>query len=205
MTNAAYFFDRTAERYDEDGFHHFVADRLVTGLNGVPSPELVLDVATGTGAAAFAAVRHLNARRVVAVDIAPAMIDRAVARAAEHDPGGVIAWQVAPAVPAPVEPASADVVLCASSLHFLGTAALADWLRVLRPGGRAAYTLPNAATFAPSGAFADLVARDLTIPADTTEAAATATNAGFTNATATLLKTPGDHPRTAFLVHATAP
>ncbi|RZQ60931.1 class I SAM-dependent methyltransferase [Amycolatopsis suaedae] len=191
-------FDAAAEHYDDDS-HGRIAERL---LDGLPPAGDVLDVATGTGAAAFAALRLLGARRVVAVDIAPAMIARARERAAAGDPGGRIEWWVAPAVPAPVPDASADAVLCASSLHFLGAGALADWLRVLRPGGSVAYTLPGADTFNPSPAFARLVAADLVIPATGEQAAEPAVAAGFTGVRATRAGIGG---RTVYVVHGVRP
>lgn len=196
-------FDGTAEHYDEDTFHARVAEALVAPLP--EGPELVLDVATGTGFAAYAALR-LKPARVLAVDLSTAMVARAEAKAAELDPSRTISWQVAPAVPMPAEDHSADVVLCASSLHFLGAAAFPDWLRVLRPGGRLAFSVVSGARFKPSGAFAALVPGDLTFPTDEAEAAALASSAGFVDASArTFAVDDGDRLRSVFLVHATAP
>jgi ubiquinone/menaquinone biosynthesis C-methylase UbiE len=196
-------FDGTAEHYDEDTFHASVAEALVEPLP--EGPELVLDVATGTGFAAYAALR-LKPARVLAVDLSTAMLARAQAKAAALDPEGRITWQVAPAVPMPVEDHSADVVLCASSLHFLGAAAFPDWLRVLRPGGRLAFSVVSGARFKPSGPLADFVPKDLTFPADEAAAAALASSAGFVDASArTFTVDGGDRVRSVFLVHATAP
>jgi ubiquinone/menaquinone biosynthesis C-methylase UbiE len=195
-------FDEIATHYDEDLFHQVVAEKLVTGLADAPTPHLVLDIATGTGAAAFAAAQHLGARSVVGVDISAGMIARAQAKSVVQDPAGTIVWKVAPAVPAPAADSSADLVLCASSLHFLGSTALCDWLRVLRPGGQIAFSLPSAATFHPSDAFASLIAADLPLPATVEQAAAVATNARFVDAAAHELST---GPRVVFLVYATAP
>ncbi|WP_328445310.1 MULTISPECIES: class I SAM-dependent methyltransferase [unclassified Amycolatopsis] len=191
------FFDSTAENYDEDTFHPSVAEALVSPLPD--SPELVLDVACGTGFAAYAALR-LKPSRVLAVDLSPAMVARAEAKAPSQDPSGVITWQVGPAVPMPAEDHSADVVLCASSLHFLGAVAFADWLRVLRPGGRLAFSVVSGLRFRPSGPFGAFVPRDLTFPADEAEAGALA--AGFVDVSA---KTFTAGTRSVFVVHATAP
>ncbi|MEV4320573.1 class I SAM-dependent methyltransferase [Actinocrispum sp. NPDC049592] len=191
-------FDEIATHYDEDLFHQVVAEKLISGLADAPCPRLVLDVATGTGAAAFAAVQHLGARRVVGVDLSAGMISRARAKSAVQDPESRITWTVAPAVPAPVPDASVDLVLCASSLHFLGGAALRDWQRVLRPGGNIAFTLPMASSFRPTGEFASLVAADLPLPRDADEAAAVA--AGFRDATAHRLDAPDG--KVVFLVYA---
>lgn len=128
-------FDAIADRYDDDGRHAAVADRLVSGIRSGSPTRSVVDVATGTGAAAFAALRRLDPGHVVAFDVSGRMIARARRAAAVHDPDGRITWLVAAAVPLPVDDRSVDVVVCASSLHFLGAAALTDWARVLRPGG----------------------------------------------------------------------
>jgi ubiquinone/menaquinone biosynthesis C-methylase UbiE len=194
-------FDEIATHYDEDLFHQVVAEKLVTGLADSPCPDLVLDVATGTGTAAFAAVQHLGARRVVGVDLSAGMISRARAKSFLQDPGAKITWTVGHAVPAPVEDGSVDLVLCASSLHFLGSAAVKDWLRVLRPGGRIAFSMPSADGFHPSGEFAALAANDPPLPTTPDEAATVAV--GFENARAYRLDAPGH--RVAFLVYASAP
>jgi ubiquinone/menaquinone biosynthesis C-methylase UbiE len=195
-TRAA-FFDDTAEHYDEDTFHASVAEALVAPLPD--GPELVLDVATGTGFAAYAALQ-LKPGRVLAVDLSPAMVARAQAKAPSLDPSGLITWQVGPAVPMPAEDQSADIVLCASSLHFLGAVAFADWHRVLRPGGRLAFSVVSGLRFRPSGRFEAFVPKDLTFPTD--EAGAAALAAGFVDVTA---KTFTSGTRSVFVVHATRP
>ncbi len=199
----AALFDSTAEHYDEDEFHALVADALVSPLPA--SPGLVLDVATGTGFAAYAALQ-LKPSRVLAVDLSPAMVERATAKAASQDPSGVIEWRVGPAVPMPSPDGSADVVLCASSLHFLGAVAFADWLRVLRPGGRLAFSVVSGSRFKPSGPFAEFVPADLSFPLDEAGAGALASAAGFVDVSArTFTVDGGDRVRSVFLVHATAP
>jgi arsenite methyltransferase len=201
---AAGLFDGVAEHYDQDAFHGIVAEALVDGL-GSTSPDRILDVATGTGVAAFAALR-LKPGEVLAIDISPGMIAKAEAKSATQDPDRTITWQVASAVPSPVEDEGADAVLCASSLHFLGTAALRDWLRALRPGGRVGFSLPLASAFRPSEAFAAIVPADLKLPSTEDEAAELAAEAGFTEVTAKRLDVEsGDRTRSVFLVHATKP
>lgn len=195
-------FDGMAAGYDEEGFHLRVADTLVAGLP--EEPGLVLDVATGTGFAAFAALR-LRPARVLGVDLSPAMVALARAKASALDPDGRITWQVGSALPMPVADHSADVVVCASSLHFLGAAALPDWRRVLRPGGRVAFSASRGSTFRPSPRFAALIPDDLPLPADEAEAAALATSAGFVDVTASWFSADGERPRGTFVVQATAP
>ena len=199
----AALFDSTAEHYDEDEFHSLVADELVSPLPSAPG--LVLDVATGTGFAAYAALR-LKPARVLAVDLSPAMVARATAKAATQDPDGRIEWRVGPAVPMPATDHSADIVLCASSLHFLGAVAFEDWLRVLKPGGRLAFSVVSGARFKPSGPFAEFVPQDLAFPLDEAGAGALASSAGFVDVSArTFTVDGGDRVRSVFLVHATAP
>ena len=204
MHSRAAFFDSTADGYDDDPHHGVIADLLLAGLpRPAAPPGLVVDVATGTGVAAFAALRALTPARVLAVDISPGMVERARVKAATADPEGRVEWRVAPAVPLPLPDGTADVVLCASALHFLGPAALNDWRRVLRSGGRAAFSIPTAADFRPSPAFRALVPADLTIPADETAAARLALDAGFTDVQVTVTPAAGpDRPRRVFLVHA---
>ena len=195
-------FDADAAEYDQDTFHPYVAQQLVAGLDR--EPKLLVDVAAGTGAAAFAALR-LDPAAVLAIDLSPAMIELARAKAAAHDPDGRITWQVGSAVPLPVGDGEADAVVCASALHFLGPRALADWRRVLRPGGKLAFSMVSAERFKPTGKFADLVPRDLRVPSTLDEAAALATDAGFASATAQHVKLDqGDRVRQVFAVFAEA-
>lgn len=135
MQGPAGAFDAAASGYDLGDHHAAVADGLVRGIPQAGSPALVIDVATGTGAAAYSALRHLAPDRIIAIDFSLRMLDRARAQAAWHDPEARIEWRTAPAVPLDIDDQSADVVLCASSLHFLSCAALDEWRRVLRPGG----------------------------------------------------------------------
>ncbi|MGW4483749.1 class I SAM-dependent methyltransferase [Amycolatopsis sp. NPDC004368] len=172
-------FDAQAADYDDDLFHPLVADTLISLLP--PRPALLVDAGCGTGAAAFASLR-LSPTSVLGVDFSPAMIERARTKAASLDPAGVISWHVGPAVPLPVADGAADAVVCASALHFLGAAALTDWARVLRPGGVLAFSISSSARLKREGPMAELMPRDLRIPASQDEAAALATAAGFSSA-----------------------
>jgi ubiquinone/menaquinone biosynthesis C-methylase UbiE len=204
VVSASPLFDSAAETYDDDPHHGVLAELLLAGLpHTAQPPDLLVDVATGTGVAAFAALRTLDPSHVLAVDISPCMVERAIAKAAAADPDGRIDWQVAPAVPLAVPDGAADLVLCTSSLHFLGMAALQDWRRALRPGGLVAFSIPMAADFRPSPAFRDLLPTDLTIPADAAAAERLALDAGFVDVHVTISPPSApDRPRRAFLVHA---
>jgi ubiquinone/menaquinone biosynthesis C-methylase UbiE len=188
-------FDAAADTYDDDPHHLVIARQLVAGLRPVPRPELVVDVATGTGFAALVALEALAPRRVVAIDVSPRMIEKAAAK------DGRIEWRVAPAVPLDLPDGAADVVLCASALHLIGATAPPEWRRVLRPGGQAAFSIPMAADFHPSPAFAALLPTDLAVPADEAGAERIARTAGFESVRVTI--TPA--PRRSFLVFANAP
>ena len=195
-------FDADAAGYDEDTFHPYVAEQLIGGL--APKPDLLVDVAAGTGAAAFAALR-LEPAAVFAIDLSPAMIEIARAKAADRDPDGRITWRVGSAVPLPIGDGEADAVVCASALHFLGARALTDWRRVLRPGGKLAFSVVSSERFKPTGKFADVLPRDLRIPGTLEEAAALATDAGFSSATAQhVTLDQGDRVRQVFAVFAEA-
>jgi ubiquinone/menaquinone biosynthesis C-methylase UbiE len=177
-------FDEVAARYDEDGRHDAIARALV-GLVAPADHESVVDVACGTGAVALAVaeLRVPGGAPILALDSAPAMVARARSR-----PGAdAVDWRVAEAVPLPVPDGSVDVIMCASSLHFLGAAALRDWHRALRPGGRVGYTMPVRSRFRPSERFATLVARNLPVPETAKDARVLAAGAGFADVAVTVL------------------
>ncbi|WP_031470885.1 class I SAM-dependent methyltransferase [Sciscionella sediminilitoris] len=197
-------FDGIVEHYDEDRFHYEVAHRLVEGTPHTPGMD-VLDIATGTGHAAFAAVSTVDPRRVLAIDFSPAMIEAARRKAGTLDPAGIIEWRVGDAARTPVEDASADLLLCASSLHFLGRRALDDWGRVLRPGGFLAFSLPTAETFRASATFAALMPGGIELPSDAEQAIEPLAAAGFREPTASRFELVTDRPRAAYLVHARVP
>lgn len=192
-------FDELAPEYDH-GHHDAVAHALVDFARPVSSGTAA-DVACGSGAVAvtLAASRDADAAPVLAVDLSPAMIESGRERAERAGVTGRIEWRVGEAVPLPVPDASLDLICCASSLHFLGAAALADWRRALRPGGQIAFTLPAASGFRAGGVFAELVVADLPLPDSVDAACRIATDAGFVSASADSLQL---GPRTVLVVTA---
>lgn len=125
-------FDERAGTYDESAMHRHVAEAVAVfvDLSGV---DEVLDVATGTGLvlrALRARSRHLS---LTGIDLSPAML--AVAAKALH--GAELIEGDAAALPLHTD--SVDLVTCATALHIIPDvpAALSEWRRVLRPGGRA--------------------------------------------------------------------
>ncbi|OLT13513.1 hypothetical protein BJF78_22070 [Pseudonocardia sp. CNS-139] len=202
MPGSEPLFDAVADRYDEDEHHGTIAELLVAGLPRGPH-DLVVDVATGTGTVAFAALRALDGTRVLAVDVSPRMLDRARAKAVAADPDGRVEWRVGDALPLPLPDGAADVVLCGSALHFLGPAALPDWRRVLRAGGHVAFSIPMAADFHPSPQFRAALPAGLPVPADAAAAADLARQAGFADVRVAVTPPESDErPRRTFVVHA---
>jgi ubiquinone/menaquinone biosynthesis C-methylase UbiE len=134
-------WDRRAAHFDEDFGHSIrtAAERaawdrifgLILPRQGVLD---ALDVGCGTGFLSL----ELAARgyRVTGVDFAPSMIARAERKAAER--GLEVRFEQGDAEQLPFSPASFDLVI---SRHVLWTlphpeAAVDEWIRVLRPGGR---------------------------------------------------------------------
>ncbi|WP_433180610.1 class I SAM-dependent methyltransferase [Actinoallomurus sp. CA-150999] len=195
-------FDELADGYDND--HHDEVARALLALLGPVDEDRVADVACGSGAVALAVARARSrtGTPILAVDLSAGMIRAGRARAERLGLERAIDWHVEAAVPLPVADGGLDLILCASSLHFLGMRALADWRRALRPGGRVGFTLPLASQFWPSGRFADLVAADLPLPRTAGDAASLASDTGFADVD-TRIVTVG--PRSTVLTVATSP
>jgi ubiquinone/menaquinone biosynthesis C-methylase UbiE len=100
-------------------------------------PMRVLDLACGSGIYARGIARQIPAGHVVALDLSPAMLAYAVARARrEHVPN--ITWVHGDAMNLPLADASIDAVNCCGALHLFPdpARALAEIQRVLTPDGR---------------------------------------------------------------------
>lgn len=114
-----------------------VAEQL-RGLVAMADPRPVdhlLDVGTGAGAVALAFAAHVA--RVTAVDVAPAMLERAELARVERGVGNVdVRWADAAALPYPAETfdlvTSRDLLCYFSELGPL----FEGWRRVLRPTGK---------------------------------------------------------------------
>jgi ubiquinone/menaquinone biosynthesis C-methylase UbiE len=106
-----------------------------------PQPgERILDVATGTGVAAFMAAERVGAEgEIVATDIAEKMVEQTRANAEKH---GVknMRFERADAEELPFEDGSFDAVMCVLGLMYPADPqrAIEEMHRVLKPGGRAA-------------------------------------------------------------------
>ncbi|HET7887830.1 MAG TPA: methyltransferase domain-containing protein [Bradyrhizobium sp.] len=102
--------------------------------------ESLLDVACGTGVVARLAAQRGHTGRLVGIDLNAAML--AVARAKSD----AVEWIEGSALDLPFEANSFDVVLCQLGLQFFPDkqAALAQMVRVLKPGGRAGLSVYSA-------------------------------------------------------------
>jgi ubiquinone/menaquinone biosynthesis C-methylase UbiE len=134
-------WNRRAAHFDED-FGHSIRtpaeraawDRILDLVLAGRGPGEALDVGSGTGFLSF----ELAARghHVVGVDFAPAMIAEARRKAAAS--GISVRFEQADAERLPFAASSFDLVM---TRHVLWTlphpeAAIDEWIRVLRPGGR---------------------------------------------------------------------
>jgi SAM-dependent methyltransferase len=136
-------FDLVAEGYDRPALRAFRigAERLVE-LAAVARGAVVLDVASGTGHATMATARAVGPHgRVVAVDASPEMCARAQQKVAQQ---GLTNVEIRQGDGAALElpDASVDAVVCASAVYTFTDipAALDEWKRVLKPGGRLAFS-----------------------------------------------------------------
>jgi SAM-dependent methyltransferase len=134
--SVAGLFGRVAAHYDQVGFFHQVARRLVT-LAGVRQGLRVLDVACGAGAVLIPAARLVGpAGRAVGIDLAEPMAAVAASKLQRLDwSQGAVA--VMDAERLGLRAGRFDVACCASAIYLLGdqAAAVRGWLEVLRPGG----------------------------------------------------------------------
>lgn len=134
-------WDRRAAHFDADFGHSIKTaaeraawDRILDLIVPAGEPIDALDVGCGTGFLSL----ELAARghRVVGIDLAPAMLEAARGKATVR--GLAVRFETADAEQLPYPAQSFDLVI---SRHVLWTlphpeTAIADWLRVLRPGGR---------------------------------------------------------------------
>ncbi|MEQ8834476.1 MAG: methyltransferase domain-containing protein [Miltoncostaeaceae bacterium] len=133
------FVDRQRESWDAGDFDPFarmiapVATALVAGAAPQPG-EVVVDVGCGNGTVALQAARE--GARVIGIDIAPGMLDRA--RAAADEARLHLDLREGDARSLPVEDDAADVVLSNFGAMFAPQHLLVagEILRVLAPGGR---------------------------------------------------------------------
>jgi ubiquinone/menaquinone biosynthesis C-methylase UbiE len=118
------------------------AARALVEASALKSGEVVVDVGTGTGAAArYAAEVVGTSGRVIGIDLNAGMIE--VAKSLPLVQGAPIEWYEKNAYELPLGDQTIDAVLSAQTLQFLKerALALAEKYRVLKPGGRVALSL----------------------------------------------------------------
>jgi malonyl-CoA O-methyltransferase len=142
-------FGDSAQRYDEHAFlQREIGDRLFERLEYVKAaPARALDLGSGTGYATALLARRYPQAALVALDIAPAMLafarakamapffNRLLRRARPHD------YLCADAESLPLADASMDLVLSNLALQWTDPERVAaEVARVLRPGGLFMFT-----------------------------------------------------------------
>lgn len=123
---------------------HVAADLLALAGDSVIGD--VLEIGPGPGILAEQLARLAPTIRIVGVDIDPAMVERAAARAADAGIDDRVTFQVGDVARLPFADDSFDLVTSTFSVHHWADAdaGFAEIGRVLRPGGLAAiYDLPD--------------------------------------------------------------
>jgi len=142
MAEELTFKDEAAAEYDR-AFAHVTAHFMPFLIRAAQlAPDMrVLDVATGTGLSAEAALAAVGRTGyVTAVDISPAMVEKARERFGEA-PNASLSVEDGQALS--FTDGSFDAVLCNLGLMFFPdpVRGLSEFRRVLRPGGRAAVSV----------------------------------------------------------------
>jgi ubiquinone/menaquinone biosynthesis C-methylase UbiE len=142
MAEEISFRTEAAEEYDR-AFQHVTSFFLPFVLRAarLASGQRVLDVATGTGVSAEAALDAIGPNgSVLATDISAEMVEKARQRLS-RSPNAAVAVKDGQALDFP--DASFDAVICSLGLMFFPEPGrgLAGFHRVLRPGGRAAVSV----------------------------------------------------------------
>jgi ubiquinone/menaquinone biosynthesis C-methylase UbiE len=133
-------YNQRSKTYGINDWHPHLAEQLVHTAN-LQLGWRVLDVATGTGLAAFAAARQVGSTgSVLGVDISEEMLN-----VARHQSQSVTnapcEFRLADIESADFPRESFDAILCSSAIVWLADipAALAQWNRWLAPGGVVAF------------------------------------------------------------------
>lgn len=137
------FWSVAAKAYDWGPLQRWMyqpaQDEMITQLREHNS-QRVVDIACGTGILASRIGEELHPAELYGVDMSEGMLAQAKARSQQ------VSWMISPAEQLPFDDASLDAVTSTSAFHFFDQpAALAEFHRVLAPGGFAAV-----ATLAPA-------------------------------------------------------
>jgi ubiquinone/menaquinone biosynthesis C-methylase UbiE len=147
--DAIRYHDRLASDWDERYQKASFRARLVVLAECLDGKDLTgtewLDAGCGTGTLSRWLVEH--GCSVLGIDAAPKMISSAatLAKSVNH-PGGLRFQQVETIERLPLDSNSVDGILCSSVLEYVQDpeAGLAEFARVLRPGGILIISVPNA-------------------------------------------------------------
>jgi ubiquinone/menaquinone biosynthesis C-methylase UbiE len=135
-----WLYDRFAARYDgvkkfdDDDEAYYLAGPLLAELDA--EAPFVLDVAAGTGRVPLALLREPRFNgRVVGLDLSRAMLAQAAPKLAPYRDRAALLRHAARPLPFPDE--TFDALTCLEALEFMPDPAptLAEFARVLRPGG----------------------------------------------------------------------
>lgn len=145
-------FDEVSSGYDNPAtrFFPFCADRLVGFVRPKPGSK-VLDVATGTGAVAVPFAQAVGPTgRVHGIDLSSGMLDRAEANIRKMALTNVDLHQM-DAERLDFKSDYFHCTVCSYGLFFIPdmAAALQEWARVTKPGGKVAFTCFETTAFQP--------------------------------------------------------
>lgn len=139
----AEMFNKISGRYDF--LNHFLSlgidkgwrKKAVRELADV-KPERILDIATGTGDFAIAALK-LNPKEVIGVDISQGMLDVGIEKMKKKAVDHIIKMRIGDSEALPFEDGYFDALTVGFGVRNYENLekGLADMLRVLRPGGKA--------------------------------------------------------------------
>jgi ubiquinone/menaquinone biosynthesis C-methylase UbiE len=137
------FWSFAAPAYDAQFLQRWVyrpaQDEVVARLRSAGSRR-VADIACGTGILADRIERELHLDEVYGVDMSDGMLAQAKARSSQ------VHWLKGPAEKLPFDDGALDAVVTTSAFHFFDQpAALAEFHRVLAPGGLVAVATISAA------------------------------------------------------------
>jgi ubiquinone/menaquinone biosynthesis C-methylase UbiE len=138
-------FERTARTYDTIVPFFAAFGQKMVAWSGLERGQRVLDLAVGRGAVLKPALRAVGPTgRIVALDVSPAMINELAADVGRED-GTNVDLVVMDAEALGLAGGVFDAVLCGFAVHLLPLPrqAMAEVLRVLRPGGVFVFSIPG--------------------------------------------------------------